>query len=465
MSVVADGRLPGGVSRARAVWVLVRHSPGSALLGLFLLAIVVALVVARGFVLTAIVAGVVVALMATSSSSRRPPGVVVTAASQPELADLVAGVVRQTGVRAPHLVVLIGGARLRVQTDWRGRRTVYIGRSLVECVDAVGIRVMVGHGLSVLDYRWPGLVGELVGRYDQHRDNERRRRPYAEVGAAVHQRADAVAAMVAGGADRAAAELARIDGAEMAFLMFRFSLPFGGRLRARRPQLVLDLDDGWRLTLAAGQADAIGFEFTEDLARQHPGLAAEILGRDGQPSDLARATDPVRIAPVDERQRRELVRQAMGIPPGQAVRWTTYADAPPSWWVRRADTDTDGIRREVTRVLGRSPVDEAETVEVLLARLDEVFPELGSDDEPMADEVPPAVAYQVERALLHRGWRLAHPAVRFDLLGPDGDRLDAGTVVTGTRTRPDLSRFRELLARWPVRQKAEIDSVARSRRE
>jgi hypothetical protein len=109
----------------------------------------------------------------------------------------------------------------------------------------------------------------------------------------------------------------------------------------------------------------------------------------------------------------------------------------------------------VVQVLGRPPVDDLETLNVLVNRNDEVMAVVFPDaprpgDEPAGDDrptgPPPVLASVVEQSLFARGWRLEHPAVRGVLVGPAGDRVDALSLVTyGDDGRADLGALRRLL--------------------
>jgi hypothetical protein len=151
---------------------------------------------------------------------------------------------------------------------------------------------------------------------------------------------------------------------------------------------------------------------------------------------------------------------------GPFSRWYTFASAPQRWWIERARAEADEARRDVTTVLGRPPVDEFETIDVLLNRHDEVvtamlkemarrlkMPELAIEDETDEDGDPPPRTWQpgtdfcalVEKALLERGWRLEHPVLRGVLIGPDGQRLDVRSTVTPDPPRWNLDGLRALL--------------------
>lgn len=142
------------------------------------------------------------------------------------------------------------------------------------------------------------------------------------------------------------------------------------------------------------------------------------------------------------------------MPVPRGVRWRTFRDAPAAWWLRRARRDAESVREDVAAVLGRPPVDGLETIRVVQTRTREVVavalhvplrelpPEIGED----AADPQPAVVHLVEYALLRRGWRLEHPAVRGVLVGPAGETVDAARLIADAFTGAvDLTGLRKLL--------------------
>src|SRR5262249_55958530 len=92
--------------------------------------------------------------------------------------------------------------------------------------------------------------------------------------------------------------------------------------------------------------------------------------------------------------------------------------------------------------LGRLPVDEAETATALMTRWPEILSIKLGRPVPEPDGVPQAAVEYVESALLERGWRLAHPAVRGVLRDRDGYTVDVRTLTVGELTdllRPALA--------------------------
>jgi hypothetical protein len=162
------------------------------------------------------------------------------------------------------------------------------------------------------------------------------------------------------------------------------------------------------------------------------------------------AARPVPVTPLSGRERRRLVRRLLNIPYPRYIRWYTFADAPPRWWLRRAAQEAGSVRADVAAVLGRPPVDDVEAIEVVRTRTREVLAaamEVPADDlsdEPgdcESDGPPAATVWLVEENLLRRGWRLAHPAVRGVLIGPAGERVDARAVIADA----DQAHLRRLL--------------------
>ena len=228
----------------------------------------------------------------------------------------------------------------------------------------------------------------------------------------------------------------------------------------RRLKEISDLDDGWCRLVARGIDSDLWFgDDPGQLARVHPGLTAALEGLGPTAPRLATPARPVPIAPLSRRAERRLARSALPFIGRQSVRWYTFAEAPASWWIERAATTTDDVRRPVATVLNRPPVDHLEILDVLLNRRDEVTAAMAildgddlEDDKPAADdgppEVPPVVADIVEDALFARGWRLEHPAVRGVLVGPGGERVDALALVAyGDDGTADLTALGNVLRR------------------
>jgi len=58
------------------------------------------------------------------------------------------------------------------------------------------------------------------------------------------------------------------------------------------------------------------------------------------------------------------------------------------------------------------------------------------DDAAEEADAAAAITAVIEDALLRRGWRLEHPAVRGVVLGPTGQRLDANALARRFASRP-----------------------------
>lgn len=119
-------------------------------------------------------------------------------------------------------------------------------------------------------------------------------------------------------------------------------------------------------------------------------------------------------------------------------------------------------RSRTATLLGRRPTDDIETAEVLFTRNIELIaqssnldPDKNSDPDELhaEDEAPltfteskppPIFVSLVEDAVLQRGWRLEHPAVRGILVSPTAERIDAATLVTGSYAQPDLTVLRDI---------------------
>jgi hypothetical protein len=144
--------------------------------------------------------------------------------------------------------------------------------------------------------------------------------------------------------------------------------------------------------------------------------------------------------------------------PVKGGRWYTFATAPARWWAERAWSEAVSARQDAATVLGREPVDDFEVAEVLITRNAEYRAagavRRGEEPEPEPEEhaidpsdysPPPILCGLVEDALLHRGWRIDHPAIRGVLIGPEGQRVDAIRSVTETDEGFDLEPLRAVL--------------------
>jgi hypothetical protein len=282
--------------------------------------------------------------------------------------------------------------------------------------------------------------------------------------------------------------------------------------RPRRPWLwdsspsIEDIDDGWRRTLVHSWNDWLSESDEDDLVAAavaaHPTLVVARGGAGGglslvgpQPAspmrglsrrqrrrlvrqrpffalvhvrlgaaalvDRARADRDRRyspLRPVSRPNRRRLVRQLRRLT--SAVHWYNFASAPPHWWTDRARAEADSIRSDVAKVFGRPPVDDFETADVLMNRNDEILVLNGDApfDHPEPPETwkpPDLLCSLVENALLPRGWRLEHPAVRGVLIGPDGEHMDIRTMVTPDPPGWNLNGLRAVLRPMEVEGRAD----------
>jgi hypothetical protein len=228
--------------------------------------------------------------------------------------------------------------------------------------------------------------------------------------------------------------------------------------------VIEDLDDAWQRWIARRPPmTATGPDATEliELAveRPHPTLARSAPALLGQRFSLNPAKPAVRLQPLSRRHRRRLARRLRKLPTNYAVRWYTCATAPASWWSDRAKQEADIVRREIATLVGREPVDTFEAIEVLITRTTDVAAALraraGMEPEPAQPEEaeytpPPILSALVEDDLLHRGWRLDHPAIRGVLTGPNGERVDASGSVTRTASGFDLAPLRTVLRPDPL---------------
>ncbi|MER7168532.1 M48 family metallopeptidase [Micromonospora sp. NPDC000207] len=500
--------LPGGLGRWRARWLVARHSGALGPLAyggvLVLLAPVIlfAPVMLLWFALQALYE-----LGAARWGNRG--GVPVTADTHPELTALVEEVARRVGVAPPDRVLLTADPVVTVEVVG-GRRFLCVGLPLLACLDRPELRAVVAHRLALLRYRPARLVDSLFELWAEATDTieietavaaqttedrtavaaettgldsavatgttegrgaasteggsgatdgdgsyragrrlrraEALRRELDAFAAVLHRDADAAAVDAAGGTRPAALAFARSSLVPDEYDRLHDGVPRRSALRSGVG--IRDLDEGWRRLLRHGIGPSDWDDDTAALqARHHPALAAALRELGAEAVVLMPAADPVPTAPLTPRQQRRIVRRLVGVPYPQYLGWTTWADAPPAWWRRRAAEDADAFRGHVTTLLGRRPVDDVEVGEVIRDRSAELLA-IALDVPPSAvesvpydeDDPPTALIRLVEANLLGSGWRLEHPAVRDVLVGPDGTRVDARRLVLDSRG--DLATLR-----------------------
>ncbi|KXK61818.1 hypothetical protein AWW66_11580 [Micromonospora rosaria] len=451
---MVDDDLPGGLGVWRARWLVLRH--GGTLGPVVYGAGAVAL--APLFLLWLAVLALVDQVTARWGSR---DGVPVAPETHPELSALVTEVARHLGTDPPDRVLLSAEPVVEAEVT-HGQRYLRIGLPVLACLSRADLRAVLGHRLALLRHRRAGLVVPLVAIWmDAVRDSAdetgrklrratRLRRELDAFAAQVQRDADAAAATVAGGGGPAARATALAHVVAQTYLDdFLDLLGVPERTLWRRGVGVRDLDDGWRRVVHRGLGESDWDEETAELlATIHPGLAGPVRALGTTPLSVRPSPDPVPVPPLTPRQQRRLVRRLLGIPFPESLRWTTFAEAPHAWWRRRATRDADSVRADVATVLGREPVDDLEvyqvvrtrTREVLAAAFDIPLADL-ADEQPYDDDDPPgALVFLVEDALLRRGWRLEHPAVRGVLVDPAGDRVDARQVLVAAAGDPSALR-------------------------
>jgi hypothetical protein len=458
------GRLPGGLGIWRAGWLVVRHGePGLGLIIFWAVMVGVALRL-DGFALPLICGVLSFAVL----SRLNRPGTRVTAQSQPALHALVHEVARRIGVEPPIRIWLTGVPVVAARVTVVGQRELLIGAPLLAGLATAELRPLIAYELSLLrhtrprlvlnlHHQWVELTSEsLAAAEDGHAPRATaRRRTLDRFAAEVTSLADRDAITAAGGSTIAARAfaLAHLTESEYRHFLEDSGTPPGRRWLLDRG--ISDLDDGWRRAVRHGVGET---EWDADeaalLAALHPELAAPLAGLGGAALPLDPATEPLPLAPLHRREQRRMTRQVLGLPLPRYISWKTFAETPTKWWARRAGEQADTIRELVGLVLGRPPEDDVETIVVLMTRpreyaaavLDCPVEEL---DEPrrepqVAAELPATVV--VEDALLRRGWRLEHPAVRGVLVGPDGTRIDARDLVRSVaQGQPGLADLRRTL--------------------
>ncbi|MEV0324923.1 M48 family metallopeptidase [Micromonospora echinospora] len=448
-------RLPGGLSTWWGRWLTARRS-GAVWFAVWLVALLVVVPVTAPFV-------VGVGLLSWVAARVGPRGAAVGRQDRPELYALVEQVAAGLGTRPPDRVWLTAEPVVAAEVV-AGRSHLSIGLPLLDCLTPARLRALVGYQLALLRHRHPGLVIDLLAVWsDSVREEtgaEGRRQSRA---AALRTRLDAFATEVQRTADEAA--VAAAGDADLAAEAFTLAdmvaekydgfLTDSGVPERRWWRLyevsVSDVTDGWRRMLSEGPDRA---DWDEDdaalLARLHPRLGSPLTALGISPPSIRPAPDAVPVTPLTRHEQRRTVRRLRGIPYPQYIRWTTFEEAPTSWWRRRARQDAQGVREAVAAVLGREPVDDVEVTEVvwnrprevLAAALDVPVTELPEDpaDPTGVDDPPEALLRLVEENLLRRGWRLEHPAVRGVLLGPTGERVSAWDVLAATRRDPAALR-------------------------
>jgi hypothetical protein len=377
----------------------------------------------------AVVLPIVFATLVVSANE----GVPVTAESQPALHALVDTVAARLGVRRPRRVRLVANAAVVAATSF-GRRELHIGHPLLACLSEAELAALIGAELSLLGQRRPRLAVWLRGEWlavggriyreeaAASRRDRARWRALGPFGGAVVAAADRAAAAAGGGYEVAAraAVLRDIASTEHGWYV--------DDCRPPRGYAILDLDDGWVRRLDHGMRAWWDGTFTEDLILFHPALAATFADL-ALPTHLGRADDAVRLSPLPDRERRGLVRDMLDLYAVQRVRWITFEQAPAQWWVNRANQDAiDAWQTAHSWADDRELPDEAAALEMLERSVGRLDPAAPLSAEQTYDLMRFALPL-VELALLERGWRLEHPAVRAVLIGPDGTRVDHSAIA------------------------------------
>jgi hypothetical protein len=387
--------------------------------------------------LFAISAALFVILLLTGNARPRP-GVPVDD-RQPGLQALVRDVAAAIGAPVPDRVWLTGAPVIAANAYGPGRTELRIGLPLVRCLPVLEVRALLGHELSLLSEPHPWTVVKAHALWKSNMDR-------ASIGRRVPRGADAVAAFVADperradhaaevAAGRVAAVRAVVD-ADVALNGHELFVAIG----ATPPQrwwyawrtVIEDMDDGWCRYLAHGEAaEYYVSEALPSLTTLHPYLmtAADVPAR----VVLAPVAE-VPVEPLTRSHQRRLVRRLLEIRPQHIVQWATFATAPERWWRRRAARDAADAHADVAIMLGRLPVDDAETAVALITRRSEILAiKLG---HPVSAEdaltMSPAAVQFVESKLLEKGWRLDHPAVRGVLRDPGGRVVDVYTLTVDT---------------------------------
>jgi hypothetical protein len=443
--------------KRRAQWLLVT-------------AVVLAFAVGRGIVdhnlvLGAIVGSMVIGWLVADAVLERP-GVRVTERRQPELFALVHEVAAFGGLRPPNRIWLTPGASIEAQGRI-GRRELLVGWANLLSQSEAEIRALVARELMILQFRWPRIVARLSRRWSAAAILAAGPSPSKR---AVRFEANLrpMAQLVLAAADVAATNAVGREVAARAFVVNSLQdLEFDDFAEAtqRAPgrwwksagyfEDIYDVWPQWLANCEAMRLDGPGAERLLGMINLgHPGMTD--LGRDlrSQRIELRPSGTPVHVAALTRGQVRLLIRRLRNL--GLAFfRWYTYSTAPASWWSDRARAEAGTVRRGVTVVLGRPPVDAFEAAEVLITRNREmvaawnITPDAADDDDLASDpsdySPPPILCGVVEDALLHQGWHLEQPAIRGVLIGPRGERLDVLRSVTRTASGFDLEALRSAL--------------------
>ncbi|GGM55612.1 hypothetical protein ACFFX1_08135 [Dactylosporangium sucinum] len=374
----------------------------------------------------------------------RPGTLPVTAAGQPALHALVAGVTRTLGLPPSTRVWLTADAAVTREANLYGRHLI-IGLPLLSVLTTTELRALVGQELALLHRpdarradralaKWSDAVWDEA---TQEPPVTPRREPDPYV-AELQDAGDRAAITAAGGAEPAARAVALANVAEAGYLLFR--VESGPPLLGQWWWQFSDLVDGWDRAVRHGLGDAQwDTETATALARLHPRLSGALaaLGRESLP--LVASADAVPVAPLSVREQRRLVRGLIAQSVPTVLWWRTYETAPARRWRRRAAKDARLVRAHVAAALGRDVADDVEAIRAIRtgAATGECGHAGGHHEFAAGD---PAVSL-IEDHLLRRGWRLEHPAVRGVLIGPDGRRVDAVELL---RAGADSAAVREL---------------------
>jgi hypothetical protein len=404
------------------------------LMALFFVPVLVVFTVSGGWYMGLALVGIYGAVTVVSDLLGGRGYVRVTEASQPALHALVDTVAARLGLRRPRRVRLVAEAKVVAHVSIR-RRELRIGQALLPCVTEAELAALIGAELSLLAQRraWRAVrmravwvdVGERMTDDEERTPKDLNRwRALAPFGAAVIAEADRAAATAAGGDEVAARAIVLADLAGLAHYLY---LTECGPPPGKRRYAILDLDDGWRRHLDHGVRDTWWDKRSvEDLAPLHPGLAGTLAVL-APPERLTLAAGAVRIAPIPEKQRRRLARD-LHPHSREGVTWTTFERAPAQWWLDRAAADAAAVCASAA-AWADGPITDVFTAVGALARgvgrLDPTAPMSAEQ----VDDVLDGAALLIEHALLDRGWRLRHPAVRGVLVGPAGTVVDRDAMA------------------------------------
>ncbi|MFF5231828.1 hypothetical protein [Dactylosporangium sp. NPDC000521] len=376
----------------------------------------------------------------------RPPGAPPEGvAASGQLLTLVTEVATRVGVAAPDAVLLTGHGVVRAWAS-RRRRVLLVGLPLLHCLTVDEIRALVAHELAIVDHRRAHLVARLRDLYEEAADPSRVELPpraaavlraTREFASALERKADQ-AASSASGLHTAARAVVKADLAEFEFADLAFDLE--EQVWQYAAAAIQDVHDGWRAAIRAGAILAsVDDDTRTTLMNRHPNLAGAIAPLTAAHLAL-RAADLVPVDPLPAADERALARHVLRRSPAE---WTTFAAVPatawPGWVVRQARA----VHDQVATLLGRPATGDAEVVEVLLTRLDELVaanwpaqPEPPTEPEDL--DATPSVVVVMEAALTSRGWRRLHPATPGVLTSDSGAECNLHELAVSPTALPEL---------------------------